>query len=102
MAPENINTIIAVCCILHNLCEIHSDGFSDAWLEEDMEHPQPVSSAYPTTASGEPQSIRQSFVEYLYQLYVLKIYIFCILYLLLSIIIHNYNFISLLYHLSIY
>ena len=40
MAPENIPTVIAVCCILHNLslCEIHRDGFNDAWLEENIEH----------------------------------------------------------------
>ena len=69
MAPENIPTIIALCCILHNLCEIHRDGFNDAWPEEDMEHPQPISSAYPTTAIGVAESIRESFVEYLYQIY---------------------------------
>ena len=78
MTPDNIPSIIAVCCILHNLCEIHRDGFNDAWLEEDMEHPrtyrnmehpQPILSIYPTTGSGVAQSIRESFVDYLYQLY---------------------------------
>ena len=30
-------TLVTSCCILHNLCEVHSDGFNDDWMCEDDE-----------------------------------------------------------------
>lgn len=68
MATENIPAVIAVCCILHNLCEVHQEGFNEAWLQEE-DNQQPPSSPSPASASGASQSIRNTFVEYLYTLY---------------------------------
>ena len=30
---EKIPAIITTCCILHNMCEVHGDSFSDNWME---------------------------------------------------------------------
>ena len=27
-----VSTIVNACCILHNLCEVHGDGFVEEWL----------------------------------------------------------------------
>lgn len=32
MHVNRIPNIIAVACILHNLCEVHGEHFDDAWL----------------------------------------------------------------------
>ena len=32
MSIENIPNIITAACILHNICEIHNEGFNDSWL----------------------------------------------------------------------
>ena len=34
MSVERVPTIIAACCILHNMCEVHSDSFNNDWLAE--------------------------------------------------------------------
>ena len=34
MFVGNIPNFILVCCILHNICEVHGDIFNDEWLEE--------------------------------------------------------------------
>ena len=26
--------VIAACCVLHNICEVHGDSFNEEWLEE--------------------------------------------------------------------
>ena len=34
MFVGNVPYITLVCCILHNICEVHSDTFNDEWLED--------------------------------------------------------------------
>lgn len=34
MAVKNVPKVIAACCILHNICEIHGEVFDEKWLEE--------------------------------------------------------------------
>ncbi len=34
MYIENIPNIIAACCVLHNICEIHDDTFNEEWLQD--------------------------------------------------------------------
>ena len=31
-----MSTVVTSCCILHNLCEVHKDGFDEQWLDEDV------------------------------------------------------------------
>ena len=33
MSLSNIPTVVAACCILHNVCEVHDERFNDQWLE---------------------------------------------------------------------
>ena len=33
---EFMSTVVTSCCILHNLCEIHKDGFDEQWLDEEV------------------------------------------------------------------
>jgi len=40
MNIENVPHVVAACCILHNICEIHGDTFNDNWLVDDtLEQP---------------------------------------------------------------
>ena len=34
MSVENIPTVIAACCILHNMCEIHGETFMETWMTD--------------------------------------------------------------------
>ena len=34
MVAENVPNVVTACCILHNMCEVHSETFDNAWLEE--------------------------------------------------------------------
>ena len=34
MVVKNIPKVVAACCILHNICEIHGEMFDEQWLEE--------------------------------------------------------------------
>ena len=29
--------LVTACCVLHNLCEVHGDGFNEYWMCEDDE-----------------------------------------------------------------
>ena len=29
-----MSTVVTSCCILHNVCEVHKDGFDEEWLDE--------------------------------------------------------------------
>ena len=31
-----MSTVVTSCCILHNLCEVHKDGFDEQWLDEEV------------------------------------------------------------------
>ena len=34
MHIDNVPHIIAACCVLHNVCEVHNDDFNEEWLDE--------------------------------------------------------------------
>ena len=33
----DVPELVAACCVLHNICEIHGDSFSDEWIDTDVE-----------------------------------------------------------------
>ena len=33
MAVKKVPKVIAACCVLHNICEIHKEVFDEEWLE---------------------------------------------------------------------
>ena len=39
-----VSTIVNACCILHNLCEVHGDGFVEEWLLDEEVLSGPCSS----------------------------------------------------------
>ena len=58
-----VPTIVNACCVLHNLCEVHGDGFEDDWLQEEEEVPtDPSSSALPSTTRC--NDIRNALCDY--------------------------------------
>lgn len=65
MWPENISEVIAACCVLHNICEIHGSDIDEEWLqgitndEADIEDP-PSS----VSAVGSTDSMRQALIHY--------------------------------------
>ena len=44
MNIENVTCVIAACCILHNMCEVHGDSLNELWMKYfDMStQPHPV------------------------------------------------------------
>lgn len=58
-----VSTIVNACCVLHNLCEVHGDGFDDDWLQEEEEVPTgPSSSALPSNTRC--SEIRNALCDY--------------------------------------
>ena len=67
MRIEHITTVISVCCILHNMCELHGKSFNKTWLlQDEVNYPQPTSPSAPTPSSRTqaPQRIRNTFAQY--------------------------------------
>ena len=66
MDVANMPHIVAACCVLHNVCEIHQDAFHDTWMEG-VEVEQLSSPATSTIISSHSKVIRDSLVQYLYR-----------------------------------
>ena len=57
MHINNIPTVIAACCVLHNMCEIHGETFNDSWLQGDVDtSQQPATTAH---CGGSTDSIKR-------------------------------------------
>ena len=69
MDINNVPQVIAACCILHNLCEIHGDSFDEAWLEDNSfatsSLVQPTTSENSDSDGGQASEIRSTLVAYL-------------------------------------
>ena len=62
-----VPAIVTTCCVLHNLCEVHGDGFDDDWTcaEEVSSHSTHSSSTTigtNTTAENIRQALCQHFI----------------------------------------
>ena len=54
MSLEWVPTVIAACCILHNICEVFKENYDEGWMtEDDEDRPQPN-----TSTEDEVDSIR--------------------------------------------
>lgn len=64
-----VPTLVAACCILHNICEMSKEGFSNHWLKavEDAEeqYPQPDNEPYDEENLAEGADIRDHLMLYL-------------------------------------
>lgn len=67
MNIENVPNVIAACCILHNVCEVHGDTFNNHWLEYIDQYAQPEQSSPPggsNVATPNSSDIRDALVKY--------------------------------------
>ena len=64
MHVRNIPNVVAVACILHNMCEVHGDAFNDAWLETSDNSSQPPTTACHSSTSNGPKRVRDALVHY--------------------------------------
>ena len=69
MDIDNVAHIIAACCVLHNLCEIHHDSFNEEWLQEvDLDQPDvPSTSAQSSTTHRGGDQVRKVLLDYFNQ-----------------------------------
>ena len=64
---DNIPTIVTAACILHNVCEVHSETFNESWLQEveaSSAYPQPESSATRDGSRDRLKQVRDVLVTY--------------------------------------
>lgn len=68
MLIERVPTIIAACCILNNICEIHGDSFNADWLDGINNSTYSVESTALTSIDNETESdcktIREALILY--------------------------------------
>ena len=63
---RNVPELIAACCTLHNICEIHGDSFDEHWLEG-VEVTREAEANDGTTQSESGDSIRRALMSYFQQ-----------------------------------
>lgn len=62
-----VPTLVTACCVLHNLCEVHGDGFDEEWLFPVDEQVPRLNSTSTGTAGGSNTTagnIRRAFCRY--------------------------------------
>ena len=67
MDIENVPHVIAACCVLHNLCEVHGDSFNEEWLEESDVLDQPENDVNSQVHSGAGSDLRTVLMNYFNQ-----------------------------------
>ena len=56
--------LVGACCILHNICQLHQEGFDAEWMDQDgcsCDSPASLSS---TTSTTHADRIRLAFTQY--------------------------------------
>ena len=63
MRLVNVPTVIAACCVLHNVCEMHGESLNERWIEDssddNRELPQP-----PRVATEKANDIQSALITY--------------------------------------
>ena len=64
----DVPELVAACCVLHNICEIHGEHFDEEWLEG-VQGDSPGSTVYssPTTQAESGHSIRQAIMSHFHE-----------------------------------
>ena len=63
MLVENVSTVVAAACVLHNVCEIHNEPFNDSWLSADSDE-QPTQSTAISQQSACPKQIQATLEKF--------------------------------------
>lgn len=66
IATCDVPQVIAACCVLHNVCEIHGDAFNEQWMEGVRRQESVCASASSASILPEESAvdIRKAFTEY--------------------------------------
>ena len=67
MLVTNVPNVIAACCTLNNICEIHGDVFNEEWLEDcecEEDATQPNATSTSTTTSPDSEEVRELLISY--------------------------------------
>ena len=65
MSIKNVPNVIAACCTLHSVFEIHGDLFNEEWLAEINSETDDPTGAQPSTSSqDDAEDIRNALVQY--------------------------------------
>ena len=67
MLVENVSTVVAAACVLHNVCEIHNEPFNDSWLSADSDE-QPTQSTAISQQSARPKQIQATLEKFFKQI----------------------------------
>ena len=65
----DVPELVAACCVLHNICEVHGDGFDEEWIEGVVEGSDVTSSSTnnPAQPTADSVAIRDAFKHYFSQ-----------------------------------
>ena len=69
MRLVNVPTVIAACCVLHNVCEVHGKSLNERWIEDsgddNRELPQPPRvTSRDDSATEKANDIRSALITY--------------------------------------
>lgn len=56
--------VVNACCVLHNMCEVHGDGFDDEWLNEEEEVSNSPSTIQSSMSTARSDAIRNALCDY--------------------------------------
>ena len=68
MYVENVPNVVAACCVLHNICEIHGDTFNEEWLQDVIKEDGSDHIGASSSKLGSGYDIRKALMEYFTQI----------------------------------
>ena len=63
MLIDDLPKLVAVCCVLHNICETHGDNFDEDWMQDVTDH-HSVSSGSTSSVCNSGKDIREALMTY--------------------------------------